>query len=449
MYRPGYGETKYYGNYGRRRYSSRYDEYDEDDLDESDFEECDVDTEEVYAHSLIDITGEKLKLNKLTLDEDKLIAKTPLREGPGYGYSISEATGNEGATKDLWYHRGAVILWPKERSFELATKMDVEYAIHLLQTELQQPKPKNNKYGRHIIQLAAHIIKKHHDYEINGIATEIIQIGNIPLLKEFLQKYMSRGFDVDAKIIKQILERFGWQHFAETIHNYLIKQNSIQWLKSLMLEYAYIPEDGIPLMSEWVTELWQAELEPKYGHNSYTQKSITNVIPTVLWLNLDNLIDKIIERLATQEAPEFLTDTYGPALVDILKMLKKHYYDPLSFKKFTDDIQKRIATTLPKAPDAPTNWAREGRLNCDCPFCTKINEFLPDPKQDKIIFSKTLKRNLTHIESEISKSQVDLEVIIRRTPPKFEGICKKNSSNYNRRLDLFNRAQQILQDLGY
>jgi hypothetical protein len=58
-----------------------------------------------------------------------MLAKTPLREGPGRGYSISEATGNEGATKDVWYHRGAVILWPRDREFDLVTKMDLDYVL--------------------------------------------------------------------------------------------------------------------------------------------------------------------------------------------------------------------------------------------------------------------------------------------------------------------------------
>ena len=111
-YRVSYGDTVYYG----RHYS--YDE--EDDLDEDDFEEEDVDTEEIYVHAFITAQGGRSeRYSKLALEETHIFSKIPLREGSGRDYFISEATGNEGATKDLWYHRGAVVIWSNESEFEL------------------------------------------------------------------------------------------------------------------------------------------------------------------------------------------------------------------------------------------------------------------------------------------------------------------------------------------
>ena len=64
-----------------------------------------------------------------------------------------------------------------------------------------------------------------------------------------------------------------------------------------------------------------------------------------------------------------------------------------------------------------------------------------------ICFYKTLKRNLLHIESNVEESQIDLDIEIRRTPPKFDGICRKNQRRYNNKRKLFNKAQQIVKDL--
>jgi hypothetical protein len=55
---------------------------------------------------------------------------------------------------------------------------------------------------------------------------------------------------------------------------------------------------------------------------------------------------------------------------------------------------------------------------------------------------------LLHIESEIEKSQVELDIEIRRTPPKFAGTCRKNQRRYDNQRRLFDSAQQILKDLG-
>ncbi len=54
---------------------------------------------------------------------------------------------------------------------------------------------------------------------------------------------------------------------------------------------------------------------------------------------------------------------------------------------------------------------------------------------------------MTHIESEIAKSQVDLDIKIIRTPPKFQGTCRKNQHRYDNKRKLFDRAQGIVKAL--
>ncbi len=54
---------------------------------------------------------------------------------------------------------------------------------------------------------------------------------------------------------------------------------------------------------------------------------------------------------------------------------------------------------------------------------------------------------MTHVESEIHKSQVDLDIKIVRTPPKFQGTCKKNQKSYEKTRKLFDSAQKIVKTL--
>jgi hypothetical protein len=57
-------------------------------------------------------------------------------------------------------------------------------------------------------------------------------------------------------------------------------------------------------------------------------------------------------------------------------------------------------------------------------------------------------RNLLHIESNVEESQVELDIEIRRTPPKFAGTCRKNQSRYDNKRKLFDSAHQIVKELG-
>ena len=81
-------------------------------------------------------------------------------------------------------------------------------------------------------------------------------------------------------------------------------------------------------------------------------------------------------------------------------------------------------------------------------FARAVNQFLPDPEKQAIHFSKTLKRNLLHVESEIKKSSVDATMEIGRQPPKFIGTCRKNQSRYDRERQLFDQAHKLVSDLA-
>ena len=433
-YRTSYGETPYFG-----RYSSPYD------LDEDDFEEYDVDEEEVYAHYFISAAGEKIDVKKLRLDEDELLAKTPLREGPGRGYSISEATGNEGATKDLWYHRGAVIIWPKDREFDLVTRMDLDYGLHVLKSSLQKQNLADSVYRQKIIGLADHLFEKLPTYRQDEIAKELMRIGEIALLKKFLRQQMNQYplNRVDDQIVIKIIKRFGWQDFEEDISAYLTpRRGALDWLNTLLLAGVPLSGEGQSILTRWVNELWQSSLA-----YSLTKETIANLVQMVSLLKMTAVTDEIIAFLSGQKQKEFLTATYGPALVSSLKALKGRDYDQTIMEKFSEDVRQRIKADFPAPPEAPKDWSREGQLNCGCEFCTEVNKFLPDPERSEISFYKTLKRNLLHIESRIEESQVELDIEIRRTPPKFAGTCRKNQSRYDDKRKLFESAQQIVKEL--
>ena len=256
-YRTSYGEVNSYGWRGRRgRYSD-----DDDDLAESDFEEYDVSEERVYAHAFVAADGTKINVKKLHLDEDELLAKVPLVDGPGRGYSISEATGNEGATKDLWYHRGAVIMWPKERELELVAKMDVDYGIHVLKSAIQDQSKLEGAYRQQLIRLANHIVATLPSYRNEDISAELIKLGDIELLKKFLFRQANTySIDIDPNILIKVAERFGWEHFAQDMQSRITAQNGLQWLDSLVQAGQSISDEGQGLIRKWVASRWQQSL---------------------------------------------------------------------------------------------------------------------------------------------------------------------------------------------
>jgi hypothetical protein len=469
-YRTSYGEV---GSYGRRGRRGRYSDYD-DELDESDFEEYDVSEELVYAHAFVTADGTKINVKKIHLDADDLLAKVPLVEGPGRGYSISEATGNEGATKDLWYHRGAVIMWPKERELDLVAKMDVDYGIHVLKRSIQNQNQLEGEYRQQLIRLAHHIVETLPSYRHEDISAELIKLGEIDLLKKALfRQANSYSMDIDPNIFIKVAERFGWEHFAKDVESRITTRNGLQWLDSLLQTGQSISDEGQGLMRKWVASRWQPSLtsamqsvaEPALPSNARArsryqyqvarfntekrakQDEIIYLVRLTSCLNMETLASKAIERLADLPEETFLTETYGPAIISALNSLKKKEHNPTIAQQFEAAVRQCIQAEYPKPPEPPQDWSREGQLDCDCEFCTEVNAFLPKRDVGSMGIYKTLKGNLLHVASEAEKSQIEVDIDIQKVAPKFNGTIQKNQSRYERKRQLYDAAQGIIRKL--
>jgi len=430
-YRNSYGDVGYYS-------------YDDDDLDEDDFEECDVSDEEIYAHHFITKTGTHIKVKKLSLEEDDLLATIPLLDGPGRDVSISEATGNEGATKELWYHRGAVVLWADERAFEVVLDMDLDYGIYFFKEFIKKNQPLNASNRQKVMPLAAHIIKKRHSYREEDISQELIEIGDIELLKAFIHKRMN-SYDINIKGEKliPILEQFGWQHFSQQIIADLSsKRDVMKWINSLLQIKESISDEGQVVIAHWFDTFWKSSLNNELSHNN-----ISYIVQNVALLKQETFSDDIIHSLSAKMNGEFITQTYGTALMDALQKLKNYDYDHSVFHKFSANIRQQIQYYFPSAPKKPENWFRKGSLQCTCQFCKQTNQFLLDPDESTLHINKTIKRNLLHVEDEIRKSRVDVSIHINKVPPKFQGILTKNQNEYDYKQTQFDQAQKIIKNL--
>jgi predicted 2-oxoglutarate/Fe(II)-dependent dioxygenase YbiX len=471
-YRTSYGEVDSYG-YGRRGRRGRYANYD-DDVDESDFEEYDVSEELVYAHAFVGADGTKIDVKKLDLDEEDLLARVPLVDGPGRGYSISEATGNEGATKDLWYHRGAVIMWPKERELELVAKMDVDYGIHVLKRTIQDESQREGEHRQHLMQLANHLVETLPSYRSEDIAAALIQLEDIELLKTFLLKQAhAYAIDIDPDLLIQVAERFGWKPFAQAIQSRLTAQNGLQWLDALIQAGQSMSEEGQGVIRKWVTSRWQPWLtsamqpvvEPARpstarARHRYTyemdrfhtekrakQNAIIDLVRLTSCLSMESVAGQVMKRLADPPEETFLTETYGPAIISALDSLTKKAHNEAIAQQFAVAVRACLQATYPHPPEPPKDWLREGELDCDCAFCTEVNAFLPKRDIGSMRIDQTLKRNLLHIDSAVEKSQVEVDIDIQKVASKFDGIIQKNQRRYERQQQLYDAAQEIMRQL--
>ena len=99
--------------YRRRRY---YDER-EDSGDSAEYEINDLVNTEVSLTHWTGPDGSRLEETSLSVDDTEVCASTPSGDLEPYESQYEGYMGNWGNTLDRWYHRGAIIVWPRAQAF--------------------------------------------------------------------------------------------------------------------------------------------------------------------------------------------------------------------------------------------------------------------------------------------------------------------------------------------
>jgi hypothetical protein len=99
--------------YRRRRY---YDEH-EDSGDSAEYEINDLINTEVSLTHWTGPDGTRLEETSLSVDDTEVCASTPSGDLEPYESEYEGYMGNWGNTLDRWYHRGAIIVWPRAQAF--------------------------------------------------------------------------------------------------------------------------------------------------------------------------------------------------------------------------------------------------------------------------------------------------------------------------------------------
>src|SRR5512132_2429878 len=146
---------------------------------------------------------------------------------------------------------------------------------------------------------------------------------------------------------------------------------------------------------------------------SAKQDAIIYLVRLTSCLNMETLASKAIECLVAPPEEKFLTETFGPAIISALNNLKKKHNQTIA-QQFAAAVRQCIQAAYPNPPEPPQDWSREGQLDCDCEFCTAVNEFLPKRDVSSIGIYKTLKGNLLHVASEAEKGQIEVDIDIQK-----------------------------------
>jgi hypothetical protein len=127
--------------YGRSRYGGWGDDEDDEDFGQNGSDDYDLQElieSEITLDSWIDSLGCRLANAGLSVGADEVCASIGSDELDPYQSEYEGYMGNWGNTLDRWYHRGAVVLWPRARDFAVRGEASPSWALESLTARVRK-----------------------------------------------------------------------------------------------------------------------------------------------------------------------------------------------------------------------------------------------------------------------------------------------------------------------
>jgi hypothetical protein len=135
-----YGSAEYWGDDGPRPFGGSTWDWYADDEEEHGYE-CETDDFEIieildgrrYVDHWIDVNDAAARFGELPLEDAELLPAGALDGAVPDEQRVMEATGNEGASFERFYHRAALVIWPRRRFVDVLLQAGPNVAVPYLE----------------------------------------------------------------------------------------------------------------------------------------------------------------------------------------------------------------------------------------------------------------------------------------------------------------------------
>lgn len=453
-----------YGGYGRRwgrEYDDEDDEEDEEDEDEPD----DPSSEMPELTELIDSDvelrhwigpGGRWQAIAAGVDAGELCYTKPSSEFEPFESEHEGYTGNAGNTVDHWYHRAAVVLWPRERTFVIRAKASARWAIGEVAKTL---KAGNTSEALQMAQRLLPFWTQTAGREagrglFDGTLKIAAKLDNPKVAAALLQPFtLTRLASNAARQLVELLDRYGlqWcrtllkQWASDDMHE--VPESRMAWLSSTLpnlcrLLWAKDSPEGQEfarwiLAEQWAWTLKQSREVRKHASAKELPKELARLCKPMLSLIESSLIAKqpdlhgqMIDFLTTDAA-----DYPVRVQVHLLRAAQESYRPDalrsLGLKPVHAHCTKDLTTRLNTPARADDDWSITTPIGCSCKLCAMLTRFLRAP--DKVRFEWPLAQaQRAHVHGIVESRDLPVTHQTRRTGRPYTLVLEKTAAVFER-----------------
>jgi len=472
------GDEYEYSRYrsGRRRWYNE-DEEEDDEYEEnaSEYEMGEIFDESLSINHWSDRKGNQVALGEIQLIEDEIVSDQALAEWDPSDEEFEGYTGNAGMTLERWYHRAAVVIWPREGHFDVLCGAGTEAAIGGLDAMVAQlkrtPKVRREEQRETCREFAAAIIEswqpKHRGYSWDGTSDEIDrsvfpsllqQLDDPKMVRRFLANVMPRdgGVRLD-KSFPAFCRRHGWPSFEAELTAVIsaasattISRNAALLQNLCMNRDKSAERIGLcrRLADRAVASLVTFDDQPAENDWQIARLDrhtlLGSLVKSMLAVTADQELARLIEHVLSCDDKYDLTNSHLAAIFTLESWLVGKLAEPHSaISRWLAECRSALESRVAQVPQKPTDYRRPAKLSCSCSDCRELTRFLA--KADESVHRFPVRKDRRqHLHQIIDRHKCDLTHVTERRGSPYTLVCTKTTASYDAARQIHERDKENL-----
>ncbi|HYC89125.1 MAG TPA: 2OG-Fe(II) oxygenase [Thermoanaerobaculia bacterium] len=350
--------------------------------------------------------------------------------------------GNWGNTLDRWYHRAAIVMWPRERTFIIRARASASWALSEVVQTLQRGNQEDaRRKVESLLPFWSHTARFTPEPIIHDALRAAAGVADPILASRLLGPLSLESLDPEAaSLFEPLLRQFGPQWCEDVLSALPVAQGDAhgKWLDLLPRigeELAEAGDAGWSLARwlavrqwEWVEgELRQADADPSPSDArevlTILVPPLLNVLRTTLAIGAFDLQESIVRHLATtrtERRVDFLTTLLRAASSDDADLR-------LALVPLHELCVESLTAWLSAPPREPGDWAILAELSCRCDRCSKLHTFLI-ARERTVLEWPLAKEHRAHVHQMIERHELPLDHRTRRTGRPYTLVLTKRDA---------------------
>lgn len=448
-----------YSDYGGGFYG---DDSDGDECDEegtaggsSDLDLTELLDSDVELRHWVDTGGQSEGIST-RVDAAELCFTKPSTDFEPFQSEYEGYMGNYGNTVEHWYHRAAVVLWPRERTFVIRAKASPKWGIGEIAKAL---KARNSaaaiSMAQRLVPFWPHAAARIEMPALLGATVKTTaKLGDPSLAATLLQPFSLTALTPKlAPRLVDLVDAYGFDWCRDLLQKWVSEgnheptQTRSSWIGSTLAVLcrtlcAGDLSAGRELAGWILTEQWawlllrSRQIQQHLSGKDVTRELVSVCEPIASIIEGSRvtqeraLLGRIIEFLTSDDA-----DLPVQVPIGVLRSVKEHHKSgPLKswgLRPVHAHCTEFITARLNSPARANNDWSIQTRIRCACPLCQTLTQYLHAP--EKVLFEWPLaKDQRLHIHRTIDSFDLPITHTTRRKGRPFTLVLEKTAALFER-----------------